>query len=244
LPHILAISGLHIGIVGGLVFFMTQKALVLIEPLALRVPMQKPAAMTALIASLAYLVLSGASVSTQRAFIMSAVVFGAVLFDRAAISMRSFAIVMISVVLLQPESVMTPGFQMSFAASGALIATYEARSHRRAGLGLVANLLAMPVVSFVSAPSAALALILTPFGLGDVGLRIFGYSLELVLAIAHWCTDLAPSKLSHPAAMPGGSMALFALALALVTTARGAGRVLVCMAAAVPAVWLWARGCN
>tara|TARA_R110000787_G_scaffold20065_8_gene59700 strand:- start:8918 stop:11002 length:2085 start_codon:yes stop_codon:yes gene_type:complete len=279
LAHLLAISGLHMGIVGGLVFFLTQKALVLFEPLALRVPVQKPAAVTALLASLAYLVLSGASVSTQRAFIMSAVVFGAVLFDRAAISMRSFAIAMIAVVLLQPESVMTPGFQMSFAASGALIATYEAWSHRRAGrervlgpipfawaslvmtsvvaavatapfalyhfdrlagLGLIANLLAMPVISFVSAPSAALALLLTPFGLGDVGLRLFGYSLELVLAIAHWCANMAPSKVSLPSAMPGASMALFAVALALVTTARGAGRVLLCALAVVPAVYLWA----
>ncbi|MEH6411750.1 MAG: ComEC/Rec2 family competence protein, partial [Hyphomonas sp.] len=278
LAHLLAISGLHMGIVGGLVFFLTQKALVLIEPLALRVPVQKPAAMTALIASLAYLVLSGASVSTQRAFIMSAVVFGAILFDRAAISMRSFAIAMMAVVLLQPESVMTPGFQMSFAASGALIATYEAWSRRRserervlgpipfawaslvmtsvvaaaatapfalyhfdrlAALGLVANLLTMPVISFVSAPAAALAMLLTPFGLGDVGLRLFGYSLELVLAIAHWCTNAAPAKMSLPAAMPGASMALCAVSLALVTTARGMGRIVLGGLALAPAVWLW-----
>ncbi|WP_162173764.1 ComEC/Rec2 family competence protein [Hyphomonas johnsonii] len=278
LAHLLAISGLHMGIVGGLVFFLVQRGLVLIEPLALRMPVQKPAAATALLASLAYLVLSGASVSTQRAFIMSAVVFGAVLFDRAAISMRSFAIAMIAVVLLEPESVMTPGFQMSFAASGALIATYEAWSHRRAGrervlgpvpfawaslvmtsvvaaaatapfalyhfdrlagLGLVANLLAMPVITFVSAPMAAVTLLLTPFGYGDVGLRLFGYSLEIVLAIAHWCNDLAPAKLSMPVAMPGLSLACFAAALALVTTARGAGRLLLCLAAAVPGIWLW-----
>ena len=278
LAHLLAISGLHMGIVGGLVFFLTRKALALIAPLALRVSVQKPAAMTALLASLAYLVLSGASVSTQRAFIMSAVVFGAVLFDRAAISMRSFAIAMIAVVLLQPESVMTPGFQMSFAASGALIATYEAWTHRRAGqekvlgqipyawaslvmtsvvaaaatapfalyhfdrlagLGLIANLLAMPVISFVSAPSAALALLLTPLGMGDAGLRLFGYSLELVLAIAHWCVELAPAKVSTSTAMPGSSLTLFALALALVTTARGAGRILLCFMAVAPAAWLW-----
>jgi len=61
---------------------------------------------------------------------------------------------------------------------------------RLAGLGLIANLLAMPVISFVSAPSAALALLLTPFGLGYVGLRLFGYSLELVLMIAHLCAGI------------------------------------------------------
>ena len=190
LAHLLAISGLHMAIVGGLVFYLMRRLLACIEPLALRVAVQKPAAIIALAASLAYLILSGAGVSTQRAFIMLAVVFGAVLFDRAALSLRSFAIAMILVILLQPESVMTPGFQMSFAASGALIATYEAWTARRsasdkvlgsfsyswaslavtslvagtatapyalyhfdrlAGLGLLANLAAMPVITFVSA---------------------------------------------------------------------------------------------
>ncbi len=60
---------------------------------------------------------------------------------------------------------------------------------RVAAFGLLANLLAMPIVTFVSAPFAALSLILTPFGLGDMGLRLFGYSLEAVLAIAHWCAS-------------------------------------------------------
>jgi competence protein ComEC len=168
-------------------------------------------------------------------------VFGAVLADRAALSLRSYAIAMILVVLLQPESVMTPGFQMSFAASGALIATYEAWSRRRAererilgpttftwaslfvtslvagmatapfaiyhfdrvaAFGLLANLLAMPIITFVSAPLAALSLILTPFGFGDVGLRLFGYSLEAVLAIANWCSSLPAAAWTLPKSMP------------------------------------------
>lgn len=278
LAHLLAISGLHMAIVGGLVFALVRGALALVEPLALRVPVQKPAALVALLASLCYLVVSGAGVSTQRAFIMSAVVFGAVLFDRAALSLRSFAIAMILVVLLQPESVMTPGFQMSFAATGALIATYEAWTARRAqaervmgpvsrswaslavtslvagtatapfalyhfnrlaGLGLLANLAAMPVITFVSGPLAALALILTPFGLGDVGLRWFGYSLEIILNIAQLASGAAPSAIAPASQMPGSALAFFSLALALAVVAKGRARILLSGLACLPAAWLW-----
>lgn len=133
LAHLLAISGLHLGIVGGLVYFLFRQGLALIAPLSLRVPVQKPAAIAALLAITAYLVISGASVSTQRAFIMSAVFFTAILVDRPALSLRSFTLAMIAVVLVAPESVFSPGFQMSFAATGVLIAIYEAWSHRRAG---------------------------------------------------------------------------------------------------------------
>ena len=280
LSHLLAISGLHMAMVGGLVFLIVRKALALIEPLALRVAVQKPAAVAALVASLAYLIISGASVSTQRAFIMSAVVFGAVLADRAALSLRSYAIAMILVVLFQPESVMTPGFQMSFAASGALIATYDAWTRRRseqervlgaasytwaslfmtslvagtatapfaiyhfdrlAGFGLLANLLAMPVITFISAPLAALSLILTPFGFGDVGLRLFGLSLETVLAIAHWCSDLPAAAVTLPRMMPATTLALAAAAIALAMAARGSARVALAALALIPAVIFWYR---
>lgn len=280
LSHLLAISGLHMAMVGGLVFLIMCKALALIEPLALRVAVQKPAAVAALMASFVYLVISGASVSTQRAFIMSAVVFGAVLADRAALSLRSYAIAMILVVLFQPESVMSPGFQMSFAASGALIATYDAWTRHRssqervlgaasytwvslfmtslvagtatapfaiyhfdrlAGFGLLANLLAMPVITFVSAPLAALSLILTPFGYGDLGLRMFGYSLEMVLAIANWCSTLPAAAVTLPRAMPAETVVLSSVAIALAMAARGGARIVLALAALIPAGFLWVR---
>jgi competence protein ComEC len=135
LAHLLAISGLHMAIVGGLVYLIVRRGLALVEPLALRVPVQKPAAAVALIASASYLVISGASISTQRAFIMAAIFFTAILIDRKALSLRSFAIAMIAVLLLHPQSAVTPGFQMSFAATGALIAVYEAWSRRRSETG-------------------------------------------------------------------------------------------------------------
>ena len=232
LAHLLAISGLHMGIVGGLVFLLTWRVLALIEPVALRVNVKKPAATAALFSCLVYLVISGASVSTQRAFIMATVLFGAVLIDRTALSLRSLAIAMILVLTLLPWSVVTPGFQMSFAATGALIATYE-RWQRRlreqayirrnrslfwvqglfvtstvsgfatmpfalyhfgrvAGLGLAANLMAMPIVSLISAPAATAALVLAPIGLDRWALRAFGLSLEAVLVVAHVFAEILP----------------------------------------------------
>ncbi|MEM9055270.1 MAG: ComEC/Rec2 family competence protein, partial [Pseudomonadota bacterium] len=115
LAHLLAISGLHMGIVGGLVYLILWRGLALIEPIALRIPVRKPAALAGLFACTVYLIISGASVSTQRAFVMAAIFFGAILIDRAALSLRSLAIAMIAIIALAPWSVLTPGYQMSFA---------------------------------------------------------------------------------------------------------------------------------
>lgn len=279
LAHLLAISGLHLSIVGGLVFLLVKRALVFIEPLALRVPVQKPAAIFALIVCLAYLVISGASVATQRAFIMAAIIFGAVVFDRSAISVRTFSIAMIAVVILQPESVVTPGFQMSFAATGALIAAYEIWRNRRSGqeqvlgpvafswasivvtsivaglatmpfalyhfdraapIGFVANLAAMPIVSFVSAPAAALAFILAPFGLSDIGLRMFGYSLEMVLAVANYFSQFAGEAGQSDRSMPAVSLAIAAASLASFVALTGRTRIIATLLLATLTLIVWA----
>ncbi|HOY78986.1 MAG TPA: ComEC/Rec2 family competence protein [Hyphomonadaceae bacterium] len=125
LAHLLSISGVHMVLVGGLVFFIIRFLWPFIEPLALRVPSVRAAAFGAIVACTLYFGISGMEVATQRAFIIALIGFGAKLFDRPAISLRSLAIALAVVVLLQPEAVVTPGFQMSFAASGALIALYE-----------------------------------------------------------------------------------------------------------------------
>ena len=132
LAHLMAISGLHMGLVCGLVFVFARRLLGLIEPLALRWSAQKGAAICALLAGAAYLIMSGASVSTQRAFIMALVFFAAICADRRALSLQSLAIAMLIIVLWEPWSVLTPGFQMSFAATGALVSVYEVWRARRA----------------------------------------------------------------------------------------------------------------
>lgn len=283
LAHLLAISGLHMGIVGGLVFLIGWRTLSLIEPVALRWSVKKPAAGLALIACASYLIISGASVSTQRAFIMAAIIFGAVLLDRTALSLRSLSIAMIAVLVLAPWSVLTPGFQMSFAATGALVATYEVwqkrlrdtpNTRRRgvsfwlkslfvtsavsslatmpfamyhfgrvAGLGLVANLAAMPIVSLVSAPFAAAALLLAPLGLDAWALRGFGLSLEWILTIAHYFSGFGAAQSSAFPPMPALSLVGFSAAIiayCLFDQMRSRTISLFCIGALSIAVWLLA----
>ncbi len=136
LAHVLAISGMHMMLVAGTVFFATRALLALSPSLALTRPIRKWAAVAALIAATGYLALSGGNVATIRAFVMAAIIFCAVLLDRPAISMRNLALAAFIVVALRPESVVEPGFQMSFGAVAALIAAWEAwRDRKRSQLG-------------------------------------------------------------------------------------------------------------
>ena len=77
------------------------------------------------IAAAFYLLLSGAEVATQRSFIMTAIVLIGVMADRPALTLRTLAIAAFGVLLLAPQAVVHPSFQMSFAATLALIAAYE-----------------------------------------------------------------------------------------------------------------------
>lgn len=124
LAHLLAISGLHMGLMTGVVFAALRIALALVPPLVLRVPARSIAAAGALLAAAGYLALSGGNVATQRAFIMVAVALVALMLGRRAISLRSVAIAATIVLVLRPEALMGPGFQMSFAATTALVAVF------------------------------------------------------------------------------------------------------------------------
>lgn len=124
LAHLLAISGLHMGLLAGFVFAALRLTVALIPPLALRVPGKKIAAIGALVAGGGYLALSGGSIATERAFIMVAVALCAVLVDRRALSLRAVALAALIVLALRPEALLSPGFQMSFAATTALVAVF------------------------------------------------------------------------------------------------------------------------
>ena len=166
LAHLLAISGLHLGLVAGLVFFAVRAGLALAPPLALEYPIKKWAAIAALAGAFAYMFIVGATVPTQRAFIMAGLVLVAVLVDRTAISMRLAAWAAALVLAVSPYSLLGPSFQMSFAAVIALIAGYEAMRDRlaewrsRAGplrigaLYLAGVLLSTAIASTATAPFA------------------------------------------------------------------------------------------
>ncbi|MEO0695393.1 MAG: ComEC/Rec2 family competence protein [Pseudomonadota bacterium] len=133
LAHLIAISGLHMGLASGLLFFCMRFLLALSPQLALNYPIKKWAALAAMAAGLAYLLLSGGGWSARRAFIMTSIVFVAILVDRRALSLRNVAIAATILIVLTPEAILHPGFQMSFAAVTALIAGYEWMSARDQG---------------------------------------------------------------------------------------------------------------
>lgn len=124
LAHLLAISGLHMGLLAGFVFSAFRSAFAFIPWIGLRVPAKPVSAIMALATSAGYLALSGGNVATERAFVMVAVVLVAVILNRRAFSIRAVAVAAIIVLYLQPEALLGPGFQMSFAATTALIAVF------------------------------------------------------------------------------------------------------------------------
>jgi competence protein ComEC len=125
ISHILSISGVHMAIVGGFIFFGVRLLVSLWPWLALRVNGKKTAAAIALTSILAYLVISGAPPPAQRSAITATIAFGAILLDRRAITLRGLGLSALIVLALQPEAVAEPGFQMSYAATAALVALAE-----------------------------------------------------------------------------------------------------------------------
>jgi competence protein ComEC len=125
LGHVLSISGYHMAIVAGAVFFAVRALLALFPVLTAGFPIKKWAAVTALGAAAFYLLLSGAEVATQRSFLMTAVVLVGVMVDRRAITFRTLAVAAMVVMLVAPEAVVHPSFQMSFAATLGLVALMD-----------------------------------------------------------------------------------------------------------------------
>ncbi|MEL7272444.1 MAG: ComEC/Rec2 family competence protein [Pseudomonadota bacterium] len=233
LAHILAISGLHMALVAATVLLTLRSLGAAIPKFALRYSVKKWASGGALVATAGYLMISGGSVSTQRAFIMIAIMLLAVMMDRRALTMRNVAIAAFLVLVLAPEALLSPGFQMSFAAVAALVATYEQvsrwRSDRRskpgvagqkqrfaasmlrnitglaltsliaglatglfaayhfyriAPLGLIANLLTMPIVSILVMPMALISMLAMPFALEAAPLSAMALGVEWVNGVA------------------------------------------------------------
>ncbi|MGZ8369234.1 MAG: ComEC/Rec2 family competence protein, partial [Rhodoplanes sp.] len=108
LAHVLSISGYHMAVVAGVVFVFLRAVLALAPGLAERRPIKKWAAAAALVAAALYLVLSGAEVATQRAFIMTAIVLAGVMLDRQALTLRTLAIAALAVMVVTPETVVHP----------------------------------------------------------------------------------------------------------------------------------------
>lgn len=231
LAHLLAISGLHIGLVAAFLFAAVRTGLCLLPALALHRPIKKWAAAAALVGAGGYAVVAGATIPSQRAFIMVAVVFLGVLFDRQAISMRLVAVAATAVLLAQPESLLGASFQLSFAAVVALIATYDLvrREHLPdLGDGLLAR--ALTYLTFVALTTVVATVATAPFAVFHFQrLAVFGLAANLVAVplMAMWI-------------MPLGVAALLAMPLGLagpVLAAMGWGVDAIVAVAKVVAAW-------
>jgi len=158
LAHLLAISGLHMGLLAGFLFGALRLMFLMVPPLALRWPVKKLAAVGALFGAAGYLGLSGGNVATERAFIMVAVALIAIVLDRRALSLRAVAMAALLVLVIWPEALLGPGFQMSFAATAALVAVFSAMRDLPEGWRAprwLAPVLALVLSSFVAGVATA-----------------------------------------------------------------------------------------
>lgn len=239
LAHFLSISGLHMSMIAGLMFFLVRLIVAFIPPLALRYDSKKLAAVFAILISIFYLLISGAQIPAQRAFIMNFIVVLGIFLGRKAISMRTIAWAALIVLIISPQALIGASFQMSFAAVVALIAFYEnyagslhsflkgetVQSWWLKGLKIIwlyiigilvadfvaslatmpfaiyhfnkisiyttlTNLLAGPIIGLVIMPFVLIALLLMPFGLDYLPLKLVGFGIEKVNEITAYVSSL------------------------------------------------------
>lgn len=249
LAHLLSVSGLHLTAVVGAVMFLTLRLLALSPVLALRFRLVLVAAATGALAGIAYTLLTGAEVPTVRACIAALLVLAGIALGREALTLRLVAVGALVVLLLWPESLMGPSFQLSFAAITAIVALHEnprvqrwlsrrdegailrvgrflsglvltglvveialipiALFHfHKAGLyGAAANVIAIPLTTFVIMPLEALALLFDTVGLGAPFWWLTGQALSFLLWLAH-ATAGTPGAVALLPAMPRGAFAL------------------------------------
>ena len=262
--HVLSISGYHMAVVAGIIFFVLRASFALMPAFTGRHSIKKWAAFAALCVAAFYLLLSGAEVATQRSFIMIAIVLVGVMVDRQTLTFRTITVAALGVLLLVPEAIVHPSFQMSFAATLALVAGYQQglpwmnggaetplgarialwggreiagllivsllagtatipyvayHFHRISSYGVLANLLAMPVVSAWVMPAGILGVLALPFGLDGYCWKLMGAGIDWMIFIAVWVTGL-PGAVGRMAAFGTGPLLLCSAGLVLVCLFR------------------------
>lgn len=253
LAHIYSISGLHLSLVAGGMFFLLRLALASMGFWTQRLPIKKIAALGGIVTACGYLLLAGglANVPALRSTLMLGLIFGAILAGRRALTMRNVAIAALAIIIIDPASVFRASFQLSFAAVAALIGVYElprkprvegknwfARfgSHvwvtaltsliagtatllfsayhfqQTAPLGVIGNVLVLPVVSFIIMPCALASVLLMPFGVEQPFLIAMGWGIERMVdgaeLVAYWSQGLQTNPLLTPLALFIGLLAM------------------------------------
>nr|WP_051045151.1 MULTISPECIES: DNA internalization-related competence protein ComEC/Rec2 [unclassified Thioalkalivibrio] len=128
--HLMAISGLHVGLVAGFVGLLAAGLWRSLLPLQRRLRRAAFIALASLSGALVYAALAGFSIPTQRALIMLAAFMAALLWRREAFAWRGLMLAAIAVVLWQPTSVLAPGFWFSFGAVAVILMLLQGRSGR------------------------------------------------------------------------------------------------------------------
>lgn len=219
--HLMVISGAHIGLVAGLVYFAVLRLWVWTGLLAWSP--QKVAALSALSAAVLYSALAGFSIPTQRSVIMLAVVMVAIILQRNVRSIHTLATAMFAVLLLDPLAVLSAGFWLSFLAVAVIVYAAAGRFGKSGYLqGILkinwattvalsplllfffqqvsliaplANLIAVPVVSFLVVP-LSLLLVLVMWLLPTLAGNLF-ILVDVVLQGLWWLlSELAEMPLS------------------------------------------------
>jgi competence protein ComEC len=227
--HLMAISGLHVGLVAGLAFFLGRWLWSRRAYAAMRWPAPKAGALAALMAATVYALLAGFSVPTQRALVMIAVAMLAVLAQKRIRPGSVLALALLLVLAWDPLAVLAPGFWLSFGAVAVILLGMSGRIglpgfwwkwgrvqwlvaigllplmlwlfQKASVVAPVANLIAVPWVSLVTVPLTLLgALLVTPLPLlGKAMLVLAAWSLDAVWIVLAWLGDLSFAQWSQPA---------------------------------------------
>lgn len=208
IAHILSISGLHLSLAAGVVFFVLRLGLAAWPAAALRYPIKKWAAAAAILASFAYMLLAGAEVPALRSFIMTALIFLAVMVDRLALTMRLVAVAAGGVLLAEPQSLLDVSFGMSFAAVVGLVATYEALRgpvvawQAQIGRGLAGR--AVLYLGGIAVSSIVATLVTAPFALHYFGRFVIYGVLTNLVALPLTAFIVMPAAVAAAVAMVFG----------------------------------------
>ena len=278
LAHLLSVSGLHITAAVAAVMLLVTRLLALSPWVALRWRIPLIAAGAGALAAIGYTLLTGAEVPTIRSCVAALFVLVALMLGREALTLRLVAAGAVIVLLLYPESLAGPSFQLSFAAVASIIALNEHPAVRRwfgpreqsrvAGIargtvsllltgimvelalipislyhfqkagvyGAVANIVAIPLTTFVTMPLEALALLFDTVGLGGPFWWLTARSLDLLLWIAHTTASI-PGSVAPLPAMPGGAYGLMVAGGLWIALWRTKWRRLGMVPLAMGAVW-------
>jgi competence protein ComEC len=129
--HLISVSGLHISFIALLTFWLARQFWGYLGNAALWLPTFSFAAWASLLAALAYSLLAGFSIPTQRSFIMVAVAMSGILFARQVAGSHILALALLAVLVYDPFAVMSIGFWLSFGAIAVIVYALSGRRPQR-----------------------------------------------------------------------------------------------------------------